>query len=244
MTIFWDEKLEGSGYEEIWTGEVADSGCTVDEDADPSDVSSPANWGNDCLKCISADSTNQQAYVGKTFASSYDPVYQRFEMVITGENLANDEKATIWKGADTSWQVRFEIRLYQESGALLLKLFNSKTDYSDWEEIDGPAVSLNTLYRVEIEYDVAGGNLNWKVNGNSQTGTTPKGTEEFGRLEAGIRDQTGSGALTIYYDLIALDDADWIGAAGTTKSVAGSIPAMAGALSKKLMAKRTVQGAI
>ena len=32
--------------------------------------------------------------------------------------------------------------------------------------------------------------------------------------------------------------------AGTTKSVAGSIPAMAGALSKKLMAKRTVQGAI
>ena len=61
MTRIFDEKFEGAGYEESWT-EAVGAGCTIDQDAATSDVSSPAGWDSQCLKIITASGVANYTY--------------------------------------------------------------------------------------------------------------------------------------------------------------------------------------
>ena len=220
MARIFDEKLEGAGYEEAGANEAVGAGCTIDEDADSADVSSPSGWDSQCLKFISLAGISN-----KVDWYEFGPeaiIYYRIEFVITAESLANTQKNEVLALYDSGWAYAFEIRLYQDGSGNLKFRMGSYHDGNIHYYYSFPNLSLNTRYRVEIKWDATNNLWAWKIDGvnqpNDQDASDPVTTEgNLTGTHAINCDQITIGGyatvnMTIYCDLIAIDDADWVGA--------------------------------
>lgn len=203
--IILDEKFEGAGYEEGGWLESVGAGATVDEDAASSDVSSPTNWGSQCLKIIDPGGVVTRTRL--PHSEDLTTSYYRVEVYITAESLADGQYTYIAQGSDIAGTKRWQITLKQNTGGQLVfrSLINGGTN------VDLCNAATNTLYRLEVKWIAAEGAFEFKVNGVScRTGTTPA-TSTVGNWYCGSNG-TDTNAATVYYDLFAIDDADWIGA--------------------------------
>jgi len=229
MTRFWDEKFEGTGYEETWSeGEVVSAGCTLNEDESTTSAGSPTGWGDQCLKA-SIDDANDSAYVSQYYsANPHADVWTRIEFVIGAENLGNYGWLTIARmnEEDPAFKDCWIAHIWQSgSGDLHIKLmcnYNGTGAYFT----SLTKLSLNTKYRLEVKWDSTNDTWAWRIDGidqpNDQDDSDP--IESEGVLSGthatkpalhwvGINcDYYAEATATIYFDNYALDDADWVGA--------------------------------
>lgn len=210
MTRQWDEKFEGTGYEETWSyGETVGAGNTLDEDADPSDVGSPAGWDSQCLKAINADSNQCQVAHAP---GDHTWAYYRMEFVLTTWEVIVDE-IKIANLADDG-QSEIVVVVLAETDGEGEKIIRFKIDHDGGglSIFASDPISFNTLYRVEWKFDISGNAWEWRINDVTQdsgsltsTHATLLGEFALGFIDSGIR------TATIYLDNYAIDDADWLG---------------------------------
>ena len=225
----FDERFEGAGYEEAdWTESVG-AGCTIDEDADVADVSSPVNWGNQCMKIIN----DTQANYTYTSSGAAAVLYWRVEVMITAESLVNGEAAVIFETYNNALNAQaYGINFTQGgSGDYEFKIysFHDGTGHFYTAFVE-PA--LNTKYRIEVKWDATNDLWSWKIDGvvqpNDQDSTSPVTTE--GALTSTHATDAGTiiigtvyaphAGYTCYYDLVECNTAEWVGAEPTGNGAA------------------------
>lgn len=219
MARIFDEKFETSpGRDESWS-ETAGTGSTIDDDANPSDVSSPSGWGSECCKFVS---TGNDSYIHTDLGQEAD-TWSRVEFVLTAESLGAFNIVQHFIAWSDGWIAAYKVEVRENgSNELELRLECSHTgSATDYYYLSNP-ISLNTLYRVEVKWDATNNVWAWRVNGvdqpNDQDGTAPITSEgtltnthatDIGQVRCGL--ENPAAAMTVYFDLIAFDDADWVG---------------------------------
>jgi hypothetical protein len=223
MARIFDEKFEGSGYEEgaAWAESVG-AGCTINEDAATSDVSSPTDWGSQCLKIIQANTTGNYVAVWGSDAST--PIYVRYEFVLTAESLGNTQVSILFGALDsTGANTCFYSVIYQDGSGNLFWGMQWALNGSAFTN-ETAAISLNTKYRVEIKWDVVNHLAQYKLNGSAGTAQTlTAGHYNFGVYFFGDAFGANPG-YTAYFDLFAIDDAAWIGAESSGRTTRNTGP--------------------
>jgi len=206
MTRIWDERFEASGYDETWNdGEYVDAGCTLDEDATPPS-GAPAAWGSQCLRSVNT-SSNDEAEVEHTFSTALGEFYWRMEFYVAAEGLADGQEQKIAALFDPAYNTYYEFGLRQTSGQLYLYY------YEDYDETDvAEAISTGTFYRVEFGFDGSSGAHEVRLDGSTFFSDTLSGgyPTTIGIMEMGLGWQAR--ACDVYFDLVAIDDANWVGA--------------------------------
>lgn len=228
MARIWDEKFEGAGYEETWNpGETINGSSTIDENADSADVSSPSGWDSQCLKIVCAGAVGNEVYVKhEENATAYPILYSRLEVVLTAESLADaqqDYLAWVFQSA-AGFKNAYVLTLYQTGGSLYFRLLCYNTGTGAYF-LSLNAITIGIRYRIEVKWDATGDVWAWKIDGvaqpNNIDATAP--VESEGTLTSthataldswvlGMPDQEDGAAATVYMDLFALDNADWVGA--------------------------------
>ena len=231
MARTFDEKLEGAGYEEAGASETVGAGCTIDEDANSSDVSSPSNWGSQCLKIIEVAGQNNYVYWD---IGSKAIAHLRFEIVPTAEGLADNQYVAIAFVESSAAGECFIILLEQISGQVYFNCY-SYYDGNGHDFYSLSPINLDTRYRIEVKWDATNDKWAWKIDGVNQPNNvdssapitsegTLSGTHEtdcrYMNLGAGLQIDR---AFTAYYDLIAIDDADWVGEESTNFNIQNGI---------------------
>ena len=208
MTRIWDETFEGSGYVESWSwGEAVDSGCTLNEDATPPG-GAPAAWGSQCLRSINTAS-NSDAYTGHTLSSAETEVYFRIECYLNAEGLGNGQSQLFFAAYDSGFSDSLRFYWDQVGGQTYITLFET---HDSTVSTSTSAISLQTFYRVELYYNGSTGDWEWKLNGTSQDSGTLSGGAPSDIKTFFLGHSEDQRACDAYFDLIAVDDADWIGA--------------------------------
>ena len=219
MTRIFDETLEGTGYAETWSGgETVGSGCTLDEDAASSAAGSPSGWGSQCLKSQIA-STGYQASVHNSLSSAQSDSWWRVEFVVTNDGWSNGDNKRILHVWDDSWSNCFNVRLQKNSGCL--RLWSTVYHDGSANEYYYGSISLNTRYRFEAKWDSTNDQWELRLDGTTQfsgslTSTHPTNCR---KVTVGFNSFGATADMTAYFDLIAIDDAGWIGAETTGVTV-------------------------
>jgi len=207
MTRVFSENFEGGGYENTWWGETTDSGCTIDEDASPP-AGAPGSWGTQCLHCVNTI-TNGDAYNQNGIPGNETLIYLRFGFYLDSEDLSQTGIQDLFFGWDDSFNNAFAISLNQYN-EIILRMFG------DTEVTESASYTNQTFHLYEAKLDFGGGTYEVKLDEVSQgSGSLPANpVAHFRYFSFGLMfDQTN--AVDIYYDLLAFDDADWIGAEPT-----------------------------
>jgi len=241
MTRVWDEKLEGTGYEETWNiGETVTAGNTLDEDQATSGVTgAPGNWHAQCLKCeTTAISSNAYIYHSEDFGGT---LYYRLGFIIAAENLANDGTLNLAWYADSTFSGGLFCMLFQNTGGDLVITVSIYTDSTNtFQSFSSFAtVSLDTPYVFEFVVDEsagAAGEWDWWLDGvrqpNDQDASDPVTTPgNLGtgylrptELLQGIVTASVGGTNTVYMDNIAIDNAERVGLPPTADPLPPLLP--------------------
>lgn len=236
MARVFEELFESTGYDETWvSGETVGTGCTLDEDYASSNAGSPTGWGSYCLRSVAA-STGYNAYVEDgNLGSAKAITYFCMEIYIVSESLGDGNWMNLFAAADSGWEDAWVVRLIQSSGSLKLQL-NAHHDDADEEFTGITTLSTATVYRVEVKWDATNDAWAWRINGTDQPnnvdGSDPVESEgsltlthptDVQWLRCGVSN-VDSVALEVLFDRVIVDDADWVGAAGTTHSLESALP--------------------
>lgn len=215
MTRIWDERFEGAGYEETWSdGETVGSGNTLDEDADTADVGSPTHWGDQCLKVVRGGAGNTNSYVENEFNNEPD-FYTRLHIIITSSSFdTNNEFAIVFTCWDASFNDCMTLRIRHNGSALTFQAIINHDGNDNYYSSD--PIALNTEYRVEFAWDSSADTWGWKLDGVIQDSGSLTGghVTSIQPVRLGLLSGTDK-AITTYIDLLAVDDADWVGAEPT-----------------------------
>ncbi len=206
MTRIIDENFEGTGYEESWS-ETVTAGNTLDEDA-AIPGTPPPGAGSQCLKAIfTAGAVDAFASQVK---SNQNINYIRGYLYLSEEGLNNTQVIAGLRLYDSTSALASDIIIGQNSGVLQMayrKYTSGAFNTSAWVNI-----SLNTLYRVEYQYDLTNLLWEWKIDGVSQSnGTLAAATRIPDRMRIGGA-HNGAAQSTLYTDLVVWDNAGWVGA--------------------------------
>jgi len=226
MSRIFDEKFEdstGDGYDETGWTEVVGTGATIDSDADVADVSSPANWGSECLKII--HKATKATYVYNQIGDA-DIRYTRIEVVFTDLSslVSTDNRFFIAAAANNALNALCWYLFIRKSVSIIRFTIGALLDGSThtWSRSDDVIVE-DTLYRIEIEWDSsANNNMEWRINGVMQDqANLTAGHDDMGAVLLGYNSTTDVVDGEFYADLVAIDNADWVGAEGWGGKVLG-----------------------
>jgi hypothetical protein len=216
----WDEKLEGTGYEETWSaGETVGGSSTLDEDANVTDVSSPPSWDSQCLKsAVVAPDT--QAYVQHSWGIRHNISYARVEFIVDAEAVPNSTSISVAAGIDSvAVQTIWDIQIFKDgSGNRILRMIlyhNGSPNAYTLSDMD-----LDKRYRVEVLWDMDADAWAWRIDGSAQDSGSLTGSANgwaFGLLKVGL-DSSNAQGTTVYYDNIQVATADWPGPESFTRT--------------------------
>jgi len=208
-----NETFEGTGYSVPTWSETVGSGCTINEDYDATTVTgAPANWLTQCLQIQSATlvANNTLKYLG----SQYPITYTRVEIIFSAWSVASGPwlKQILFTGDTTGNQV-WTLSLQKDASNnyhFYTIHYTGGTDVADASAVN---LALNTLYRVEVKYDVTNSAWDWKINGVSEgaaamTAAMRAGLQAF-RLGTVTTSEVAT--YTLYYDRVGIDANEWIG---------------------------------
>lgn len=193
------ENWLGTGARNSWSESVG-AGSSFDDDADPAAAGDPARWGAECLfanAIVNEDATGASVDMGDALTK-----YLSVEFLVDAEALDNDEGIEILHlrhdGSTSLCQVLF----FQSGGVFLLV---------DVVSNDGTptlrgtvSVLLDTVYLLEVEWDVSGDTFQAWLDGTSYDGSlaitgTPESTPwEFTDLSIGTP-ADAEGPIDVYY---------------------------------------------
>ncbi len=212
MAIQFDERAEAVGYDETGWTESVGSGNTVDEDAAPSEAGSPSGWGSRCIKTVTAG-TNTLAFAVNSSIGALADSYTRMEMVLTAMTLVGSDHMVC--------------RLYNAGFGKLAKAKiigpAAGGDYRvTWEvyhdgsqnDITTSDLDFNTRYRHELKWLADTNVWELRLDGVALGSGTLTSTHvtNLSIVQLGSGEHNAADAVTAYYDLFTVDDADWVGA--------------------------------
>ena len=225
---FFDEKFEGAGYEESGWEETLPAGATIDEDNNTTDVNSPSGWGNQCLK---VRSFHDGAYV-ENVISSEPIIYWRIEFIIKGFDATSAILITGYEDEEEDPPNKV-FELVYETDILTLYCYHNGNSNS-YTSFVTPA--LNTHYRFEFKWDATNDKWAWKINGvsqpNDQDSSDPVESEgsltnthplTCAKIQLGPPSLVGvvipeDAEATLFYDLIACNNTNWMGEQSSSSS--------------------------
>jgi hypothetical protein len=210
MARIWDEKFEGTGYEETWSGgETIGTGCTLNEDYATSGLASPpAYWDAQCLQVISdtaGDETHVQHDLGAGAAGTQ---YYRLEIMIHSATVANYQLLTILRVLNTAYGSCFNLGLNNNGGTYRWGI----DVYGDTTPTYYSTFAFDTYYRIEIKWDNTNNAFEWKIDGTSINTLAFTNDSTARRISLGARNHVAE----LYIDNFAIDDADWVGSDAVT----------------------------
>lgn len=221
MAKFWDEKLEGTGYQETWSlGETISGISILDEDYATSSVTgAPSDWDSQCLRCNMDN--NDACYVRHNFASSQTISYARVELIWGSfpDGLAQFHVHTLFGIEDSSgnpvWRIYIQERGTSSDGPYRIQFRDFRDGTENANHSSDYTFSLNTRHRIEVKWDGSANEFEFRFDGV----TTYSGTITTGPTDIQQDFRLGLGALAgapgnceIFYDNIAFSDTDWLGA--------------------------------
>ena len=218
MARIFNEQFEATGYDETWSlGETVDAGCTLDEDAKTNIINSPTAWGKRCLKADVVGATGDDACVSGDLVNVSDAplTYLRFEFIVTAHDLdINAEKGSLIYVTDSADTMLYRTWLRYQDRVLL------RTEV----KLDGVAITTqdsaitianNTRYRVEYKWDIANAKFEWRINGITEYASNLAAGRGAGIdyiTFFGLNSVSAGENITAYFDNLAIDDSDWVGA--------------------------------
>ena len=220
MAIVFDEFFEGNEYDHTWSEGVG-SGCTIDGNADPTDVSDPTGWGTYCLKYIHNVIDVSVSNYSFTQFGDGDTRYNYFELIITdfADITSNGDYFYIMGGTNNALSTACWYCSIEMTGGVrrfkLTALLNGAASTVYWSD---NAVAEDTLYIIEVEWDSSGSNnFEWRIDGVMQDqGNLISGHANQGTCFAGNVSNNSDG--TFYIDRLQVDGADWIYTAPSSSS--------------------------
>jgi len=226
----YDERFEASpGYDVANDGETVSGTATITPDKA---TTGQPNWGNECLEVAAGN--DEAAYYDLLYFGSLAISYFRFEIQIVSELLGNGNIGRLISVWDHLWSEAFRLYLYQDGSGNLKFQISSYHDGASNAYIGFPTLSTGVVYRVEIKWDATNDLWAWRIDGvdqpNDQDATDP--VESEGILSSAHVTNVDNMAVgtwqwdngyTAYFDLVGIDNSDWIGA-----EAAGSILPLVG----------------
>ncbi len=216
MASLLSEGFEGAGYENSWS-ETLGGGNTVDEDS--AAVARPVSGGDQILE-TSLGGTNTLSYTEHDLGSDQTIIYMTAFLYVdssSGTSDATIERIFLVDGVVANilvelrntgprgWYLRY--RRYSSGEATIGNL--------DGDSNDDMQLTTDTWYRVGLAYDsdadTAEGRL-WAADGTTLIASDSQAGLN-GRVDSQIikvgQQGAKTGAETIYWDHIEVDDADW-----------------------------------
>lgn len=210
MTRVRDDKFEG-GAEETWETPLVGAGSSISFTANPADVGSPSNWGTGCMRHISAGT---DCHTKNTTPSPMDVAFVRTELVVASSSLEDEGDTGFfgYVGNPADDEELFSFRFLLTGGALnLLTLVNTNGSLSQQAST---VISVGTRYRLEYMWNNITNLWAVRLDGSSlgSGGLTGSAASfQLGHVHIGGFDGDYGRAITIYEDLYAIDDTDWVG---------------------------------
>jgi hypothetical protein len=169
MALIIDETFQTNpGYDETWEGpdEVQDGVANEDYTSSNLTGGTPSNFGTLCFfGDVSAADGYARFY--DTSTSWGDPQY--WQLVIFAEDISSissGEAVTIVRTYTSTWGDCFSLNIYNDAGTYKFQLIGvDETELSS-------AISTQTSYVVDIEYDNGNNALNWKLDNVAQNNVT------------------------------------------------------------------------
>jgi hypothetical protein len=205
-----DESFEGTGYEESWTESVG-TGDTVNEDSS-GPGSLPSGAGTQCLRMTYGGSGGSQ--VARDLSSSRTTSYTRAYVYVTSVNVTLGSSInilTMQAGAGTRTAT---IEIINDAG--ILKFRAGIHTSAGWNYLTAASgFSLSTWYRLELKLDNSGGGSHEFLIDGSSIATLSGNLDRGAPSIWTIGDTIYSNARDMYFDLVAVDDATWVGTEAT-----------------------------
>ena len=209
----FDERLEGTGYEETWSdGETVGGSSSLDEDATPH-ASAPASWGSQSLQASTA--AGETAYVGNTGLPDHNKFYFRAEIIYDTQGISNGEIVYPVFFLHNATDNMLLLAIFNSSGTLVFIVIDSRDGSFSQRENTG-AISVDTLYRFEYKWDLSDNTVEWRINGSTigSGSITGGGTSlNINDFFVGIVSNTSTGSDVVQLDRVAVSRHGWIGAA-------------------------------
>ena len=210
MATKLDEKFEATGYDQSGWSETAGAGNTVDEDADVADVGSPSGWGSKCLK-IAVAGTNSNAITQNNSIAALPDTWVRVEFHwISYSQVGSFNRILL--GMDAGFAKLYNLTIRDPTGGgdfdIELQIYHDGSSNSFFDT----GLSLNTTYRYEFKWDSTNNVWEWRRDGNTLDSGTLTSTHptEMSKFYVGIDAANNLDVHTVYWDLITIDDADWV----------------------------------
>jgi len=225
----WDERFEATGYDETWSiGETVTGSAVLDSDYPTSSVTNaPAWWGDKCLRIASVG--GEDSYVlHRDWGGATDglPIhYSRLEVIIESESLANSDSVHFLSTRDSQDEKFYQYILYKTSGGVLR--IEAQIWYdggsTNFESVD---ISVDTLYRLEMRWDITNTAWEWRVNDSTINSGTISGEGLNRPLDGVFLGDIGTqmdAASEIRLDNFTISTTGWVGAVATEVTGAASI---------------------
>lgn len=222
MTRFWDEQFEATGYDETWSsGETVAGSSSLDEDYATSSVTgAPADWDSKCLRSNMV--SDAACYVQHFFAAAHTVSYARIEFIWGsfpdalaqfGTHIFAQQEDS---GGVACWQLKIQERGASNDGPYRLQFYeNAAGTGLTAHHSSSYEMSADTRYRIEVKWDGSANEWEFRFDGaTAYSGTIDGGPTD---IQDDLRIGLGAGGGTpgnaeLFFDNIAFDDTDWIGA--------------------------------
>jgi hypothetical protein len=207
-----EEGFESPGYEGAWT-EAIDPYCRIDDAFAPIPGTPPAGAGSYCMEGYTQNNYYNEAYAYQA-GSPQNISYVRAYIYVDYEGFSNGQLVSLTQLYNAGQNRCAGIQIGQSGGSLAIRgaYYDSGEKYTDIVSI-----SLDTWYRVEFKYDIANSKWEFRLyDGNeslqySHTDNALGATRIPSVLATGMMHHSGSGATRVLTDLVAWDNATWVG---------------------------------
>ena len=209
MAQIFSSSFEEVGKPADWDAATVGAGCTFDWDN--SDIARPYGGGSEIIKIIAA--TGEQCFSARDEGSGDNPYYFRAyfyfsdlaglgnserRRIVHLKDNANNGAIRIYIGKDGSGNPQLEATIYESTG---------------YQNASDEAISTGRWYRIEAKYNASADNWQLRVNGslwdNGSLGDTHRNDIRYVNVGCD-NNESVTGAITYYIDLVAADDADWV----------------------------------
>src|SRR5574343_168707 len=214
MAEIFSESFEGTGYENTWSETTY--GGTVNEDS-TGPGSLPSGGGSQCLRVNRT--SDSDVYARYDHGSNIAVMYLQLYIYIDNHNLGTDHAFdTIAAIHNDSFNTISPIQIGTSGTQLQLRCGLRGTDYT-WYYLDAANISVDQWYCVEVLFDSTNDICTWRLNGteiDSMSMTPPAALLTPRNLRLGSYYGTDGVTYDIYFDLVVVEDADWVYVGGAS----------------------------
>jgi len=235
------EDFEPVGYRQSGWSKSVTGAAILNEDYDTTPLGEiTSHFGNQCLY-IYRPATGGGAITRNTLSSGAAVSYWRFEVIVGSiAGLPTNNPMMIAQVDSSSLTPAFDLLVYHGgNGNPIFQLTAFGVD-GVTKYYNAPVGSLNRRYTIEVKWDRAANEFEWRIDGNTRnTGTITGAALNTARVSLGVESWLTAPSQPVYYyvDNVTLHEAGWPSEVTAPSGVAqstGGVLNLSGALTAEL----------